>query len=129
MKDIENRDDLEALMVAFYSKALVDEKIGHFFTRVVPIQLDTHIPLIAGFWETVVFEKGSYQGNVMQVHERIHRLSAFDDTHFERWIQLFKETVDDMYAGNVAEKLKQRAVSIATVMKIKTIHGGIGLKK
>jgi truncated hemoglobin YjbI len=33
MKDIENRQDIETLMAAFYSKALTDEMIGYFFHR------------------------------------------------------------------------------------------------
>lgn len=129
MQDIETRNDLEALMVSFYGKAMKDELIGHYFTEVVPLNLETHIPLIAGFWESVLFEKGTYQGNVLQVHERIHQLDAFRDEHFARWVVLFTETVDEYFSGEHAEKLKQRATSIATVMRIKTIHGGIGLMK
>lgn len=129
MPDIETRTDLELLMVNFYGKVLLDPVIGHFFTEVVKLDMDRHIPIIVDFWESVLFEKGSYQGNVLDVHERLHHLSAFRDVHFERWVTVFRETVDEMFAGANAEKLKQRATSIATVMKIKLIHGGIGLQK
>lgn len=129
MKDIETKEDIESLMVRFYSKALADETIGHYFTKVVPLDMEKHIPLITDFWESVLFEKGGYHGNVMQVHEKIHQLDAFRDEHFNRWVSLFTATIAEMYEGDAAEKLKQRATSIATVMKIKTIYGGIGMRK
>lgn len=128
MKDIEDRTDIEALMVNFYGKALLDTVIGFFFTEVVVLDMDRHIPLITDFWETVLFEKSSYRGNVFGVHEHIHTLSIFKDEHFIRWVQLFKQSVDELYAGNNAEKIKQRAESIATVMRIKLVHSGIELK-
>lgn len=129
MSDIETRTDLELLMVNFYGKALLDPLIGHFFTEVVKLDMDKHIPVIVNFWESVLMEKGSYQGNMLNIHEHLHQLSAFRDEHFERWVMLFKETVDELFAGINAEKLKQRATSIATVLKIKLVHGGIGLQK
>ncbi len=129
MKDIENRQDLEALMVSFYSVAIIDEVIGHFFTKVVPLDLDKHIPLITDFWETVIFDKAAYRGNVFGVHENIHTLFAFEDKHFERWVALFKQTVDELFSGSNAEKIKQRGESIATVMRIKLVHSVTDFKK
>ncbi len=129
MKDIESRQDIEALMVSFYSVAMKDELIGHFFTEVVPLNLEKHIPLISDFWETVIFDKAAYRGNVFGVHEHIHTLFAFEDKHFERWVLLFKQTVDESFSGSNAEKIKQRGESIATVMRIKLVHSGIEHKK
>ncbi|OPZ14298.1 MAG: hypothetical protein BWZ05_02362 [Bacteroidetes bacterium ADurb.BinA245] len=39
--------------------------------------------------------------------------------HFNRWIELFTKTVDDLFEGTNATTIKQRAMSIATVMQIK----------
>ena len=128
MHDIKNRQDLETLMVAFYSVAMTDEVIGFFFTEVVPLDLTKHIPLITDFWETVLFDKAAYRGNVFGVHEHIHQLSGFEDKHFERWVLLFKQSVDASFAGGNAEKIKQRAESIATVMRIRLVHSGIEFK-
>ncbi|MCW3087890.1 MAG: hypothetical protein JWQ78_1276 [Sediminibacterium sp.] len=128
MKEIGNRNDIEALMKAFYEKALVDETIGYYFTEVAPLQMDKHLPIIVDFWEGILFGKAVYKGNVLQVHQHIHQLSAFREEHFTRWVSLFTQTVDALYTGEKAEMMKQRAASIATIMKIKTLHSGIGLK-
>jgi hemoglobin len=128
MKDIETRADIELLMQVFYNKALTDETIGYFFTEVVPLNMEVHIPLIVDFWETVLLGKAAYKGNVMQVHQHIHSLSAFKEEHFARWVSLFQQTVNELYSGDHAELAKQRAESIATLMRIKLLHSGIGLK-
>ncbi len=126
--DISNREDLVILMKAFYTKALVDESIGHFFTQVVQLDMEKHLPRITDFWETVVFDAGKYQGNTLKIHEDLHEKSPFESAHFTRWIDLFKATVDEHFAGENAEKIKSRAISIATVMNLKMVHGGAGLK-
>ena len=39
--------------------------------------------------------------------------------YFDHWIELFNSTVDELFKGKVADMAKQRASSIAAVMKIK----------
>lgn len=124
-KDIESRADLEGLLRAFYEKAFTDELIGHFFTKVVPLNLDTHIPVITDFWEAIIFNKHTYKKNVMVVHQHIHHLSHIKKEHLDRWVQIFTGTVEDMFEGEKAELIKQRATSIATIMDIKLNHNSI----
>lgn len=121
-KELENREDLVLLLNAFYRKAFKDELIGRFFTEVVPLDLDTHIPVIADFWEAVIFGKHGYRKNVMEVHGHIHQLSAIKKEHLHRWVKLFAETADELFEGEKAILLKQRASSIATLMDIKLNH-------
>ena len=122
MHDIDNREDILHLMESFYEKALKDGVIGYFFTEVAPLNMEIHMPLIVDFWETVLFDKAIYKSNVLQVHQHIHKLSAFRAEHFTRWVSLFAQTVNELYSGEKAEMAKQRAESIATIMKIKSIH-------
>jgi hemoglobin len=124
-KDIESREELEAFLWAFYKKAFADELIGHFFIEVVPLNLETHVPVIANFWESVAFNKPSYRKNVMEVHKHIHHLSKIRKEHLDRWVKLFTETLAENFDGDRAELMKQRARSIATLMDIKLNHEGI----
>lgn len=125
-KDIESREELEDFLWAFYKKTFADELIGNFFTEVVPLDLDTHIPVIANFWESVAFNKPNYRRNVMEVHQHIHHLSKIKKEHLDRWVKLFTETLDEGFDGSRVELMKQRARSIATLMDIKLNHEGIG---
>lgn len=118
-RDIETRDDVVQILTAFYEKAFKDDLIGFFFLEVVPLDLDTHIPVIADFWESVLFGTRGYRKNVMQLHQQISDLSPIKKEHLDRWVQLFTQTVNDFAEGNTAELMKQRGRSIATMMEIK----------
>src|SRR5215217_9143651 len=96
-KDIESREDLETVLTAFYEKAFRDDLIGHFFTEVVPLDLETHIPVIADFWEAIVFNTRGYRKNVMEVHQHINHLSSIKKEHLDRWVKIFTETVDESF--------------------------------
>jgi hemoglobin len=121
-RDVQNREDIVQLLNLFYSKAFKDELIGYFFTEVVPLDLETHIPVIADFWEAIVFNTQDYRKNVMQVHQHINQLSAIKKEHLDRWVSLFTQTVEELFAGAKAELMKQRARSVATLMDIKLNH-------
>lgn len=125
-KDIGSREDLVKMLTAFYQKAFQDELIGRFFIEVVPLDLAIHIPVIADFWEAIVFNTHGYRKNVMEVHQHIHHLSNIKKEHLERWVKLFTETIDEMFEGEKATLMKHRARSIATLMDIKLNHGSIG---
>ncbi|MCP4457431.1 MAG: group III truncated hemoglobin [Cytophagales bacterium] len=119
MKDIQDRTDIIILIDTFYKKALIDKIIGHFFTEVVPLNLEAHLPKMYDFWESTLFHKASYQGNPMKVHLDLHEKSSMTYEHFDQWLKLFNDTTDELFAGANAEQIKTRGLSIATMMKIK----------
>lgn len=122
MKDIENRQDIEVLLSAFYSRLLQDPAINYMFTNVAGINLQEHLPHITDFWEQSLFYTGSYRKNVMQIHLDLNGKEKMTDAHFETWLNHFNTVTDLLFAGPNCEKAKTRAQSIATVMKIK-IYG------
>jgi hemoglobin len=117
--DISSRKDIEQVLKKFYAHAFRDDLIGHFFTEVVPLDLEKHIPVITDFWESVIFGTGNYRKNVMEVHRNIHLLSSIEKPHLDRWLKLFSSVIDEDHKGDKAELMKQRAASIATLMNIK----------
>ncbi|RYY85863.1 MAG: group III truncated hemoglobin [Chitinophagaceae bacterium] len=126
MQDLQTRADIETVLENFYQKAFADELIGRFFTEVVPLDLETHLPVIADFWESIVFAT-PYTKNVMAVHQQIHQLSAIRKEHLDRWAALFTATVAAHFEGPKATLMQQRARSVATLMDIKLNHHNNGL--
>jgi hemoglobin len=122
IRDIESREDIEKLLYSFYHKAFEDNLIGRFFTVVMPLNLETHIPVITDFWESILFNTHNYRKNVMDIHKQISQISPIKKEHLDRWLQLFTLTVSELYDGKKAELMKQRATSIATLMNIKFNH-------
>ena len=119
-KDIENRDDLLSLIQEFYKKLLADDSINYFFIDVAKINIEEHFLVLVDFWDSILFQSGKYQKNAMAPHVVLHQKSKLEKHHFETWLRYFKETVDELFTGQNAFIIKERATSIATVMQIKT---------
>ena len=120
--DIGSRADLELLIETFYGKLLADASISYLFTDIAKIDLPKHLPVLADFWESILFQADTYQKNAMKVHMDLHQQSPLQRQHFKTWLECFHATVDELFEGEKAELAKQRATSIATVMQIKIIQ-------
>lgn len=120
MADIETRADIDELMHAFYARALTDDVIGYIFTDVARLDLEHHLPIIGDFWESLLFGTPAYSKhgrNPLLVHRELHEKSALMAEHFRRWLEMFVATIDEMFSGERAEFLKQRAAAIAVRMQ------------
>jgi hemoglobin len=116
MREIESRADIDRLMQVFYERAIGDPVIGYIFTDVAKLDLEHHLPIIGDFWESLLFGTPAYQKhgrNPMLVHKELHEKSELTLEHFERWLEIFTKTVDDLFEGANAEHLKMRANAIA----------------
>jgi hemoglobin len=110
MKDIETRADLELLLAEFYKIAIIDERIGHHFDR---LDLVAHLPIIVDFWEKILFGKHIYFGNPLLIHQKLNEILPLKPEHFERWLEIFTQTVDKFFVGETTENAKLRAGMIA----------------
>lgn len=119
MKDITTRADLELLMDDFYRRLLNDSTISYIFTDIAKIDLVHHLSVITDFWEQNILGTGYYRRNVLQVHLDLDAKEQLLPKHFDTWLSYFNATVDDHFAGEKAEMIKTRALSVATVMQIK----------
>lgn len=120
--DIKNRNDIEKLVNAFYDKIKTDSTIGYFFTDVAKVNWETHLPVMYDFWENILFFKGDYTGNPMVKHKELHQKSEMKEAHFQHWNALFNETVDQLFIGEKATEIKQRAMNISALLMYKTIQ-------
>ena len=118
-KDITSKADIEMLVNRFYDKVKVDDLIGYFFTKVVQVNWDKHLPVMYRFWENALFFTGVYEGKPLEIHEHLNQLSPLSVEHFQRWNELFTQTVDELFEGEKATLAKDRSISISTVMQLK----------
>lgn len=117
--DIITRADIEKLVNTFYDKVKEDKTIGHFFAHV---DWEKHLPIMYDFWENTLFYTGTYSGNPMKLHQKLHHFKSLAEKDFDTWISLFLATLAEMFEGDKTELAKQRAISIATVMKLKILY-------
>ena len=123
--DIDTRADCEALVRAFYGRALVDPVIGYLFTDVAHLDLEAHVPRITCFWETVLLGARSYGGGAFRPHLELHRRSPLRHGHFQRWLSLWSATVDELFAGERAQLAKAHAerVTGAFISRLDSFDG------
>ncbi|MUN08649.1 hypothetical protein GLX25_16195 [Agromyces luteolus] len=120
-----DRDDIARLVREFYARAFADPLIGPIFTDIAHMDLEHHLPIMCDFWETVVFRAGIYRRNAFTLHEALNRRAPLGGAEFERWIELWTATVDDLFAGESAERAKAQARRIASSMR-RRLAGGSG---
>ena len=115
--DIETRADCETLVRAFYGRALTDEVIGWIFVDVARLDLEAHVPRIASFWETVLLGARSYSGGAFRPHALLNMRVRLRAGHFDRWLWLWRTTVDELFAGERAELAKAHADRVARAFR------------
>ena len=119
MKDIQTRADVELLVNTFYDQVIKDDLIGFFFTDVAKIELSKHLPKMYNFWESILLGNPVYDGNPMRVHFPINEVSALEEKHFNRWLQIWEKTIHEHFEGDNAETAIARALNIARIMNFK----------
>ena len=110
------KENINQLVVTFYTKVLKNEKISPFFIEKLGPDMKSeiwqkHITLLTDFWYTISFGRGNYNGSPFAPHMQI---SGLDRESFEKWLKLFFESLDKLYTEDIALKFKERASIIAS---------------
>ncbi|MBO9665914.1 MAG: group III truncated hemoglobin [Bdellovibrio sp.] len=108
-KPIETREDIKLLVDSFYAKVRQDKLIGPIFTGVAKVNWDEHLPKLYNFWADLLLGEDSYRGRPFPPHMKLNLVPS----HFEQWLRLFVETVDEHFVGLKANEAKERALRIA----------------
>lgn len=117
MKTIQNREDIRHLVHKFYDKIRLDDLLGPIFNaHILEEQWPVHLEKLTDFWETNLFGVPKFKGSPTQKHINVDKNMAYkiDQTHFGRWIQLWFETIDELYEGELADKAKNAARKMST---------------
>lgn len=118
-KDIHTRTDIILLIDNFYAKIKVNTLLRPVFIDIAQINFEHHMPILYDFWCTMLLGEMSYSRNAMEVHLQLNQKTPLTKAHFDEWLKLFTETVDENYLGAKAEEAKYRATNIAGLMLYK----------
>ena len=116
MKNLESRQDIEDLVNRFYDKVYYVVTIGFFFNDVAKVDWDHHLPKMYSFWETLLFGQISYKGNPMAIHFPINAEVPMEKFHFQHWVKLWTATIEENFAGEMADLAIYKATNIANLM-------------
>ena len=119
MKDIETIEDIQKLVNSFYQKVEKDETIGFFFNDIGKVNWSLHLPKMYNFWETLLFGNSVYKGNPMSKHFPINHIKSIQKHHFDHWLKLWTNTVNEHFSGETANLAIYKAKNIANLMAYK----------
>jgi len=118
-KEIKNRDDVSLLVAKFYEKVRIDGTLGPFFDRIE--DWDEHLDRLTTFWESSLFLQTKYYGNPLEAHSKADREhgNKITELHFGVWLNLWFQTIDELFVGETADNAKRRARKMGTFLYLK----------
>jgi hemoglobin len=81
---------------------------------------EAHIGRMCAFWSSVALMSGRYHGQPMVAHLPL----PIDTPHFDRWLEIFAETAQDVCPPAAAAHFLERAHRIAESLEL-----GIAIRK
>ena len=117
-KDIENIEDIKTMVDAFYEKVREDGLLKDVFNNVIQDRWPEHLEKMYRFWQTVLLDEHTYNGSPFVPHAQL----PVDKDHFQRWMKLFSETVDNNFKGEKAERAKWQGERMAAMFLSKITY-------
>lgn len=110
-----DEDIIKTLVHSFYARVRADAEIGPIFERVIGDDWDTHLAKMCDFWSSVMLLSGRYKGQPMVAHMRLKMIRP---EHFQRWLELFRQTAAEVCSAEIAPLFIARAENIARSLQL-----------
>jgi hemoglobin len=112
------------LVETFYGAIRGDELLGPIFLAHVA-DWTPHLARMKDFWASVTLESGRFRGNPMLKHIAV---GGLDNMHFDRWLVLWNQTLDDVAPNDAAAQVFREAagrIADSLLTGIKVQRGGL----
>ena len=103
-------EEVAKLVHTFYAKARKDPSLGPIFEAHV-IDWDAHFVQMINFWSAQLRGTSRFRGAPMPKHIALPELTS---ELFERWLQLFRQTTEELGNPNLQQHANAVASFIAT---------------
>lgn len=109
-----SEDAIRRLVDGFYAKVRADPELAPIFERAIPDDWGPHLATMYDFWSSVMLTSGRYKGNPVATHLR---LDGMKPGLFDRWLELFDETCNELFVESLAHVFRVKAARIAESLK------------
>lgn len=115
-----NREDIYLLVTSFYKKIRKDPVLGPIFNAII-VDWESHFEVLTDFWESQLLVRRTYLGNPIEVHQQVDSKMKHTITseHFGLWMNLWFETLDELFTGELVWVAKNRAQKMSTMLFMK----------
>ena len=104
---------IDALVEGFYARVREDGLIGPIFAARIT-DWAPHLAQMKLFWSSVALSTGVYQGRPMPKHLPL----PIDARHFDRWLEIFVVTANELCPPVAAKHFIERARRIAESLEL-----------
>lgn len=114
--NLATRDEVSQLVATFYDKVREDDLLGPIFNGIIE-DWDHHLEHITTFWCNQLFiERSTYKGDPISAHKKVDDFAnnKINELHFGRWLNMWVQTIDELFEGDNAFILKNRARKMST---------------
>ncbi|TAN05810.1 MAG: group III truncated hemoglobin [Rhodanobacteraceae bacterium] len=121
-RELNSPEAIADLVDVFYAKVVADAVLGPVFKG---IDLQQHKPKVRAYWRKMLLgERDGYRRNMIAQHKALHARHPLQRRHFQRWLALFLQTVDERFSGSTAMRAKRLASMVAT--RLETLLNQVG---
>ena len=107
--------DVKLLVDEFYNKVRKDDKLADIFNTIIQNRWPEHLEKMYKFWQTVLLGEHTYYGSPFKPHASM----PLEVEHFNRWLKLFKDTIEAHFQGDKAREAIWRAEKMAQMFRSK----------
>ncbi len=105
-------EKIREMVELFYTRTGHDDLLGPIFDQRVE-DWEAHYEKMTRFWSSAAINAGTYSGRPIEAH----KFGGLSKAHFDRWVELFIKTANDVFAEQDAAVFanlgKKMASSIA----------------
>jgi len=123
--DLDSAEEIFEMVTRQYADVVQDDLLAPYFSF-EPGKLDwqAHIGSVSDYWLHVVLLAPDYDIDVIEGHRHLHEHRAFTPALFDRWLQIFVDTVDGGWSGPNASLAKKRATGMSRAMASRYLGKG-----
>lgn len=108
-------DDIARLVQEFYARVREHPVLGPIFNGAIG-DWPHHLARLEAFWSSVMLSSGRYKGQPMVAH--IQHEAAMTPDNFAQWLDLWRQTTQDLLPAPAAEAFQQKAEMIAESLQL-----------
>lgn len=102
LEDTITEENIQTMVYVFYDRIRRHETLGPVFNDRLEGRWKLHQENMVDFWSNVLLRTGRYFGNPLVKHRKV---AAIERGHFDEWLELFRETLVEIYTPEVVETI------------------------
>jgi hemoglobin len=116
--DILSLTDIKMLVDIFYERIRANDLLGPIFNSILNDRWSSHLEKMYRFWQTVLLQEHTYTGSPFVPHAKL----PIDQLHFDTWLTIWNNTINDLFEGEKAEEAKWRGDKMAEMFLYKIMY-------